>query len=123
MKTVLVIEDNEDIIELITFILQENGYKTIRANTGTAGAMLALQHNTDFILLDILLPDIAGTEVLRRIRMDKAGREIPVIAVTTAVMTGDREELLAAGCTGCIEKPFDPIQFIPQLHAILGGLA
>jgi CheY-like chemotaxis protein len=94
-KTALVIEDNENNMELITFILEANGYATRRAESGLAGVAAALAERPDFILLDIQLPDIPGTEVLRRLRASGSCAGIPVIAVTSYAMAGDREKLLA----------------------------
>lgn len=119
-KTALVIEDNENNMELITFILETNGYATIRAESGILGVEKAKAELPDFILLDIQLPDIPGTEVLRRIREDEATARIPMIAVTSYAMAGDRERLLAAGCDGYIEKPIDPQRVIGQIRQALG---
>ena len=120
MKRVLVIEDNENNMELMTFILESNNYQTIGAETGSKGVTLALQERPDFILLDIQLPDIPGTEVLKRIRASEVGSDIPIIAVTSYAMAGDREKLLKAGCDGYIEKPIDPMIVIAQIHEIVG---
>jgi CheY-like chemotaxis protein len=119
MKTALVIEDNEDNMELITFILQGGGYDTLWAETGLKGVDMALDGTPDFILLDIQLPDISGFEVLNRIRASEGGMEIPIIAVTSYAMAGDRERLITAGCDGYIEKPIDPARFINQVQTIL----
>jgi len=121
MKRALVIEDNENNMELITFILEAAGYATLRAETGNAGVAAAIREMPDFIILDIQLPDIVGTEVLRRIRADGATRRIPVIAMTSFAMTGDRQKLLAAGCDGYIEKPIDPQTVIKQIEEIIGA--
>ena len=122
MKRVLVIEDNENNMELITFILESNNYQTIRAETGQLGVTLALQERPDFILLDIQLPDIMGTDVLKMIRASEIGGSIPIIAVTSYAMAGDREKLLDAGCDGYIEKPIDPSAVITQIREVIGKL-
>lgn len=121
MKRALIIEDNEDNMELISFILKKNGYETLQAETGLQGFKLALQEKPDFIVLDIQLPDIDGYEVLRRIRSSEINGNIPVIAVTSYAMTGDREKMLAAGCSGYVEKPIDPRKIINQIRKITGG--
>jgi len=123
MKRVLVIEDNENNMELITFILESNNYQTIRAETGQLGVTLALQERPDFVLLDIQLPDIMGTEVLKMIRASEIGASIPIIAVTSYAMAGDREKLLDAGCDGYIEKPIDPSVVITQIREVIGELS
>ena len=120
MKKVLVVEDNEDNMELITFILESNNYHTIRAETGYKGVGLALQERPDFILLDIQLPDIMGTEVLKMIRASEIGDSIPIIAVTSYAMAGDREKLLESGCDGYIEKPIDPLAVMNQIREVIG---
>ncbi len=120
MKKVLVVEDNEDNMELISFILESNNYHTIRAETGYKGVDLALRERPDFILLDIQLPDIMGTEVLKMIRASEIGDSIPIIAVTSYAMAGDREKLLESGCDGYIEKPIDPLAVVNQIREVIG---
>lgn len=119
MQRALVIEDNENNMELITFILESGGYQTIRAVTGLEGLASAISERPDFIILDIQLPDILGTEVLRRIRSIDSLSKIPVIAMTSFAMAGDREKMLQAGCDGYIEKPIDPLLVIDQIRRIL----
>ena len=121
MKTALVIEDNEDNMRLITFILEKNGYSTITAENGKMGIELALKERPDFILLDIQLPDMNGQEVLKEIRKSEIDDEIPIIAVTSYAMSGDRERLLQAGCNGYIEKPIDTFSIMNQIRKVIGS--
>jgi len=123
MKTALVIEDNEDNMRLITLLLEKSSYSTLQAFTGMQGYETALREKPDFIILDIQLPDIEGTEVLRKIRASEIGTSIPVIAMTSYAMSGDREKLLAAGCDGYIEKPIDPERVITQIRRVIGDQA
>ena len=97
MKTGLVIEDDENNMELITFILKSNGFEILKAHTGQSGFELAVEKLPDFIILDIQLPDMTGLEVLKKIRSSKADGSIPIIAMTSYAMSGDKEQLLAAG--------------------------
>lgn len=120
MQTALVIEDNENNMELITFILEAHGYQTLRAMTGGEGISMALSAAPDFVLLDIQLPDMDGAEALQAIRATELGRHMPIIAVTSYAMSGDKDRLLAAGCSGYIEKPIDPLLIINQVQGILG---
>lgn len=120
MKRALVIEDNPDNMVLITRLLQKAGYQALEATTGRNGFEMALKERPDFILLDIQLPDILGTEVLKLIRESEIGNSIPVIAVTSFAMAGDRERLLSAGCDGYLEKPINPTLVIDQIKKILG---
>ncbi len=117
----LIIEDNDDNMELITFILESHGFEAVQARNGQDGFSMAQTCNPDFILLDIQLPDIPGTEVLRMLRASPASAKLPVIAVTSYAMAGDRKSLLQAGCDGYIEKPIDPLRIINQINDIVGS--
>ena len=123
MKTALIIEDNPDNMVLITRFLEKFGYRTLQAVTGMEGFEMALQKKPDFIILDIQLPDIEGTEVLRKIRNSEIGNHMPIIAMTSYAMSGDREKLLSAGCDGYIEKPIDPERVISQIRQLTGEIS
>jgi CheY-like chemotaxis protein len=116
MKTALIIEDNPDNFILIRDILELHGYATLHAETGMRGLSMAADHQPDFIILDIQLPDISGYEVLDNIRKCDKTRAIPVIAMTSYAMAGDREKLLNAGCDAYVEKPIDPVQVFDQIR-------
>ncbi|MDH5327067.1 MAG: response regulator [Gammaproteobacteria bacterium] len=122
MEKVLIIEDNDNNMELITFILEASGYETLRALTGKEGIELARTAGPDLVILDIQLPDIDGAEVLKSIRQFRDGKSLPVIAMTSYAMAGDRESLLQIGCSGYIEKPIDPDRVVGQIHKILREL-
>ncbi len=119
MRTVLVIEDNKDNLKIITYALQRAGYTVIAAESGEEGFGLALKEKPLFILMDINLPGMDGLETTKNIRLSEADGNIPIIAITSYAMSGDRERILAAGCNGYIEKPIDPITIVEQIHMIL----
>ncbi|NOT83925.1 MAG: response regulator [Methylococcaceae bacterium] len=119
MTAALIIEDNENNLELIRFILEQANYTTCFAMTGLDGVRQALADAPDFVILDIQLPDINGMEVLKRIRAHPAGEKIPIIAMTSYAMSGDKHKLLAAGCNGYIEKPIDPMVVVDQIKQVL----
>ena len=121
MSTALVIEDNMDNMLLISDILEANGYNVLQAETGLQGVAMAEEYLPDFIILDIQLPDIIGNEVLAIIRSKEKIQHIPVVAMTSYAMAGDRERLLAAGCDGYVEKPIDPGSVIKQLQEAIEG--
>jgi len=116
MKRVLVIEDNETNMYLIKFMLEKSGYEVIEAREGAVGVELAIKEKPDLILMDIQLPDIDGLEATKRIRASESDGEIPIIALTSFAMAGDREKALAAGCTGYIEKPINPETFMAKIE-------
>jgi CheY-like chemotaxis protein len=119
MKKILVIEDNEQNLYLVTFILEKNGYEVIRARNGREGIDLACKVKPTLILLDIQLPVMDGYAVAQELRKNPALDDVPIVAVTSYAMTGDRERVLAAGCNGHIEKPFDPATFIKDIEQYL----
>jgi two-component system, cell cycle response regulator DivK len=120
MKTVLVVEDNKDNLQIITYALQRAGYEVINAETGEEGVDLAIASRPFFVVMDIDLPGIDGIEATRQIRASEADGSIPIIAFTSYAMVEDREKLLGAGFNGYFEKPFDPLTIMAQIHEIIG---
>lgn len=116
MKRILIVEDNEHNMYLISFILEKNGYETIKAVNGEEGFQLAIKEKPDIVIMDIQLPDINGLEVTKRIRASKVDGKIPIIAITSFAMSGDREKALEAGCTGYIEKPINPDTIMAEIE-------
>ncbi len=119
MKRILVVEDNETNLYLIRFMLEKSGYEVIEAMEGAAGVELAVKEKPDLIIMDVQLPDIDGLEATKMIRASEADVDIPIIALTSFAMTGDRERALAAGCNGYIEKPINPETFIAEIEKYL----
>jgi two-component system, cell cycle response regulator DivK len=119
MTKVLVVEDNERNRYLISFLLKGDGFEVIEAFTGEEGVETAIRERPDLILMDIQLPGIDGYETTRRIRASPIGTRVPIIALTSYAMTGDRERSFAAGCTGYIEKPINPDTIIAQIRTFL----
>ncbi len=117
--TILVIEDNEKNLYLVTFILEKCGYKVVQARDGQTGIALARQIKPDLILLDIQLPIMDGYAVAHELTEDGELGIIPVVAVTSYAMQGDRERILAAGCVGYIEKPINPRTFMTEIRRYL----
>ena len=114
-NTVLVIEDNEQNLYLVRFLLEKHGLCVHEARDGRLGVTMASELRPDLILLDIQLPMLDGYAVATEIRMDPVLRNTPIIAVTSYAMVGDREKALASGATDYIEKPIDPSTFIDQI--------
>ena len=116
---VLLIEDNEQNRYLATFLLEKHGYAVVSAPDGPAGIELARTVKPSLILLDIQLPVMDGYTVARELRNNPALRDIPIIAVTSYAMVGDREKSLAAGCNGYLEKPINPDTFVTEIERFL----
>jgi CheY-like chemotaxis protein len=120
MDKVLVIEDNKDSLKLISYALKRSGYEVVSAETGHDGIKLATTIIPHFIIMDIGLPDIDGIEATRQIKNAETCCNIPIIAITSYAMTGDRDRILAAGCVGYFEKPIDPLTIVEQIHRMIG---
>jgi two-component system, cell cycle response regulator DivK len=116
---ILVIEDNEQNMYLVTFILEKHGYQVIQSSNGIEGISVAGLQKPDLILLDIQLPIMDGYTVASELRKKVELEKTPIIAVTSYAMSGDRENALKAGCTGYIEKPINPDTFISQIEQYL----
>ena len=116
---ILGIEDNEQNLYLITFVLEKSGYEVVQARDGRVGIELAARVKPSLIILDIQLPGMDGYAVARELRKNPALADVPIVAVTSYAMVGDRERVLAAGCTGYIEKPINPETFISEIEQYL----
>ena len=118
-STILLIEDNEQNRYLATFLLEAHGYEVVPAVDGARGIELAGRLLPQLILLDIQLPLMDGYAVARALRGNPALASIPIVAVTSYAMAGDRDKALAAGCNGYLEKPINPETFVPDIERFL----
>lgn len=117
--TILLIEDNEQNRYLTTFLLEQRGHEVVSAMSGPEGLELAERIRPDLILLDIQLPGMDGYEVAKAMKSRPSVKDIPIVAVTSYAMRGDRERILAEGAAGYIEKPIDPATFVSEIEAFL----
>lgn len=113
----LIIEDNEQNMYMLSFLLEKNNYEVIQAYNGSDGVNAAIAHHPDVILLDIQLPEMDGYQIARELRKRSDLNQIPIVAVTSHAMVGDREKAMASGATGYIEKPIDPDNFIQRMES------
>ncbi|HOE15876.1 MAG TPA: response regulator [Syntrophorhabdaceae bacterium] len=118
-KKILAIEDNEQNLYLIRYILEDCGFEIFSATDGKGGIELAASLLPDAILLDIQLPVMDGYEVARSLRRNPDLADTPIIAVTSYAMPGDKEKAIQSGCSGYIEKPIDPDMFASQVQAYM----
>lgn len=115
MHKILVIEDNEQNMYLIEFILKKHDFEVIKAINGKEGLEKAEKHQPNLIIMDWQLPDIDGIEVTKFLRAKKKFSDVPIVFCTSNVMVGDREKALEAGANGYIEKPLIPETFIEEI--------
>jgi len=122
-NTLLIIEDNPDNFYLMKFLLEKNNFNIIGADNGIDGIEMANNNEILAILLDIQLPEIDGYEVARRLRKNPNLDLIPIIAVTSYAMVGDKEQAFKVGANGYIEKPINPDTFVSEIvHYINKGV-
>lgn len=115
---ILLIEDNDQNRYLVTFLLENRGHEVIPARDGADGIEAARTLDPEVILLDIQLPVLDGYDVARALRRIPHLGDVPIVAVTSYAMPGDREKALEAGCTGYIEKPIDPDTFVQAVESL-----
>ena len=113
---VLIVDDNARNMRLAREVLRLAGFRTLEAASGGEAIALAAEHLPDVILMDIRLPDMDGTDAARRLRGEARTARIPVVALTSLAMKGDREWFLAAGFDGYLEKPISIRDFPDQVH-------
>ncbi len=118
-KRILVVEDQEDNRRIVRDLLTSAGYETIEAVSGEEGVAMTQTHRPDLILMDIQLPGLDGYEATRRIKVDPALRQIPIIAVTSYALSGDDAKALAAGCDAYVTKPFSPRVLLAKVREYL----
>jgi CheY-like chemotaxis protein len=114
-EKILLVEDNPVNRRLAEFLLRSSGYQVIEAATAREVFDLLKTERPDLILMDIQLPGTDGLEVTKRLKEDPSTRSIPVLAVTSYAMKGDREMALAAGCAGYIAKPIDKTTLLKEV--------
>jgi two-component system cell cycle response regulator DivK len=122
-RKILVVEDNEQNLYLITFLLQNQGYEVVLAHSGLQAIEQAKIERPDLILLDIQLPEMDGYEATRKIRDIPEISHTPIVAVTSYAMVDDRTKALAAGCNGYMEKPIQPEVFAAEIGKYVGTVS
>ena len=112
---ILAVDDDEDNLLLLTEVLRAFECLVISASQGEGAVLLAENYQPDLILLDVMLPDFSGIEVVHRLRQNPQTKKIPVIAVTALARAEDRDCLLLAGCNDYISKPY----MLDEMEAVI----
>jgi CheY-like chemotaxis protein len=120
---VLIVDDHVDSRDLMAAVLQELGVAMAEAGTG-AGALkrVAEEPRPALIMIDLSLPDVHGTEVVRQLKADARTRDIPIVALSASVMSTDKAAAATAGCTAFIEKPVLPDAVVSIVRKLLAGV-
>jgi len=107
VKLITIIDDEPKNVVLLRDLLKVRGYTTNEATNGKKGVELALDSKPDLILMDIQMPEMDGMEATRILKQDETTRHIPILALSSYAMIGDKERILEAGCDGYLAKPLD----------------
>ncbi|MCX7138812.1 MAG: response regulator, partial [Proteobacteria bacterium] len=116
---ILVVEDEPAIQELIAVNLEHAGHRVQRAHSAAEADALIREVRPDLILLDWMLPDVAGTVLARKLRADARSKDIPIIMLTARAQEQDKIEGLDAGADDYITKPFSPKELMARIKAVL----
>jgi two-component system OmpR family response regulator len=116
----LVAEDDPDIQIILRMVLTRMGKcEVMVTESGQEVIAYAKEHHPDFILLDVMLPEMSGYDICKVLKSDPATSDIPVIFLTARSMPADIKEALGLGALGYLAKPFDPMMLVPQINALL----
>ena len=116
--TVLVVEDEADVAEMLRYNLAKEGYEVRLAATGTDALRQAREMRPDVILLDIMVPQLNGWEICRRLKQDRDTHAIPVVMVTGRVEEGDKVLGFEMGADDYVSKPFSPRELVARVRAV-----
>ena len=116
-ELILIVDDNDKNLRLVRDVLRFAGFRTLEAVTGGDGVATAVEQQPDVILMDIRLPDMDGTEAARLLKDEPRTAHIPIVALTSLAMKGDREWFLASGFDGYLEKPISVRELPAQVRA------
>jgi CheY-like chemotaxis protein len=116
---VLIADNEPDIVELVRFELEREGYDVLLAANGQQALDLAHEHHPDLLLVDVHMPKLDGYEVTRKIRADDQLNPIPVMIMSGSVLESDVSESFAAGADQHMGKPFSPIALRTEVEALL----
>ena len=118
---VLVVDDDADILALVTTRLSRAGYRVLSARDGAEGLKLALEHVPDVIVLDVTMPLMDGYEVTEELRKLEQTRNLPVLLLTARAAERDVERGVAAGATDYLTKPFSPQELATRVAALVNA--
>jgi CheY-like chemotaxis protein len=121
MALVLVVEDQDENLDLMVYLLTAFGHETLVARDGAEGVAVAAQARPDLVVMDLQMPVMDGYEAAARFKADPGLARIPVVAVTAYAMVGDQERILQRGFDGYLTKPIDPEVFVSELEKHLAA--
>ncbi len=118
---IAVIDDDPSMVKVLRIMLTSSGYEVVEATSGTRGFMVAKRELPDLVLLDIMMPDVDGFEVCRRLKLDPDTKNIPVIFVSAKTGLEHVEMGLSMGADGYITKPFELKDILDKIEEVVGS--
>lgn len=117
--TILIVDDEEDVLDLLSVVFQREGYRTLVAADGKSALTLAYDETPDVILLDVMMPAMDGWQVLRALKVDERTSKIPVAMVSARTEGRDKIIGLQEGAVSYVEKPFSTMELVAEVRSIL----
>ncbi|MBZ6378770.1 phosphate regulon transcriptional regulator PhoB [Pacificimonas aurantium] len=119
---VLIVEDDTNLVELLTYNLEKEGFATVQTEDGEEALVLAQEESPDIVILDWMIANLSGIEVCRRLRRSPATQNVPIIMLTARTEEADRIRGLETGADDYITKPFSPRELVARINAVLRRL-
>ena len=118
-RTILIVDDEEDVLDLLQLVFETSGFAVRRASTGKAAVSSAYEHPPDVVLLDVMMPEMDGWQVLRTLKADERTRSVPVVMLSARAERRDKMIGLQEGAEGYIAKPFSPAEVVREVQSFL----
>lgn len=122
-ETILIVEDEKDIVKMLEYNLAKEGFKTLSANNGEDALDLASRHLPDLIILDLMLPEMDGLEVCKELKKESKTAYIPIVILTAKSQEADKIVGLELGADDYVTKPFSPRELTARIKAVLRRFA
>jgi DNA-binding response OmpR family regulator len=118
-RTILIVDDEEDVLDLLQLVFETSGFGVRRASTGKSAVSIAYELPPDVVLLDVMMPEMDGWQVLRTLKADERTRHIPVVMLSARAERRDKMIGLQEGAEGYIAKPFSPAEVVREVQSFL----
>ena len=118
-RTILIVDDEEDVLDLLQLVFETSGFAVRRAATGTSAVSIAYEEPPDVVLLDVMMPEMDGWQVLRTLKADERTRHVPVVMLSARAERRDKMIGLQEGAEGYIAKPFSPSEVVREVQSFL----
>jgi len=118
-RTILIVDDEEDVLDLLQLVFEASGFVVRRAASGKSAVSSAYEVPPDVVLLDVMMPEMDGWQVLRTLKGDERTRHVPVVMLSARAERRDKLIGLQEGAEGYIAKPFSPAEVVREVQSFL----